>query len=74
MPTVMIVLNIVLAALFVGAGIAHFLHGIATQHRYHGVEASGPLLRRKVWSRRARPHAGPMRPWIARRGETWPAA
>lgn len=74
MPTVMIALNIFFVALVVGAEVTNIFWGIATQHRFHGAEASGPLLRRQVWSRRARRHAGPVRPWIAPRGEVWPAA
>lgn len=74
MPTVMIALNIFFVVLVVGGEVANILWGIATQHRYHGVESSGPLLRRRIWKRPARPHAGPVRPVIARRGETWPAA
>lgn len=73
MPTVMIALNIFFVALVVGAEVVNFFWGIATQHRFHGVESSGSLLRRRVWSRRARRHAGPIRPWVVRRGEVWPA-
>lgn len=74
MPTVMVVLNIVLAIGVVGVIAGSHFVAIATQHRDHGVEASGPVLRRRFWSRGSRPHAGPVRPWVARRGQVWPAA
>jgi hypothetical protein len=74
MATVMIALNIFFVALVVIAEVANFLYAIATQHRFHGVEASGSFLSRRVWSRRARPHAGPRRAWVVRRGQAWPAA
>lgn len=74
MSAVMIALNIVLALSVVVAEVAVHFWALATQDRDHGVTASGPLLRRHVWSRRGRRHAGPVRPWIARRGEVWPAA
>lgn len=74
MPAVMIALNILFVAVVVGAEVANILLGIATQHRFHGVQASGSLLRRNVWKNRVRPHAGPVRPWVKRRGEVWPAA
>jgi len=74
MSPVMIALNLLFAVLVVGGAFVHFLHAIATQHRDHGVKSSGSLLRRRVWSRDARPHAGPRRAWVVRRGQTWPAA
>jgi hypothetical protein len=74
MSAVMIALNIFFAVFVVGVVAGGIFAAMATQHRDHGVEASGPLLRRHVWSRRTRRHAGPVRPWIARRGEVWPAA
>lgn len=74
MPAVMIALNILFTLGVVGVVAGVLLVAMATQHRDHGVIASGPLLRRRVWSRRSRPHAGPVRPWIAREGEVWPAA
>lgn len=74
MPTVLIALNILLAVGIVAAVVVPLLHAVLTQHRDHGVEAAGPPLQRRIWSRRARPHAGPVRPWIVRRGEVWPAA
>ncbi len=73
MPTVMIALNIVFAVAVVVVVAGGLLVAMATQHRDHGVLAAGPVLRRRVWSRRRRPHAGPVRPRIARRGEVWPA-
>jgi hypothetical protein len=74
MPAVMIALNIFFVAFVVLGTVGHFVWAIATQHRVHGVTASGSLLRRRVWSRRTGRHAGPVRPWIVRRGEVWPAA
>ena len=74
MPAVMIVLNILFAVGVVVVVAGGLLAAMATQHRDHGVMASGPLLRRRVWSRGGRPHAGPVRPWIAREGELWPTA
>ena len=74
MPAVMIVFNIIFAVGVVVVIAGGLLVAMATQHRDHGVIASGPLLRRRVWSYRPRPHAGPARPWIAREGEVWPAA
>lgn len=73
MSTVMIVVNVVFAIGVVVVIAGGLLIAMATQHRDHGVIAAGPLLRRRVWSGRRRPHAGPVRPWIARRGEVWPA-
>ena len=73
MPAVMIALNILFGVGVVVAVAGGLLVAMATQHRDHGVMSSGPLLRRRVWSRGPRPHAGPVRPWIARRGEVWPA-
>jgi hypothetical protein len=73
MPTVMISLNILFVLFVVVAQVALHLWAMATQHRDHGAAASGPPLRRQIWSRR-RPHAGPVRPRLARRGEVWPAA
>jgi hypothetical protein len=75
MPAVMIALNILFALGVVVVIAGGLLVAMATQHRDHGVIASGPVLRRHVWSPRGpRPHAGPVRPWIAREGEVWPAA
>jgi hypothetical protein len=74
MPTVMIALNILFAVGVLVAIVGHLLHAVFTQHRDHGVVASGPPLRRRIWSRGGRPHAGPVRPWIARPGQVWPAA
>jgi hypothetical protein len=74
MPTVIVVLNILLAVGIVAAIVGGLLVALATQHRDHGVMSSGPVLRRRVWSQSGRPHAGPKRPWIVRRGQVWPAA
>ena len=74
MPAVMIALNIFFVAFVVVGMVGHFLWAIATQHRDHGVVASGSLLRRHVWSRRRRRHAGPVRPWVVRGSQVWPAA
>ncbi len=74
MPTVMIVLNIVFAVGVVGVIVGGLLVAIGTQHRDHRVLASGSFLRRRIWSRTGRPHAGPVRPWVARRGRVWPAS
>lgn len=74
MPTVMIALNIVFAVGIVLAVLAPLVHAVFTQHRDHGVVVSGPPLSRRIWSRNARPPAGPVRPWVARRGRVWPAA
>lgn len=72
MPMIMVILNVVFAlgVVVVIAGV--MLLAIATQHRDHGVFAAGPLLRRRLWSRGGRPHAGPIRPWVTRDGEVWP--
>lgn len=67
MPAVMIALNIFFVVLVVGAEVANIFFGIATQHKFHDVESSGPLLRRDVWKRRGRRHAGSVRPVMARR-------
>lgn len=72
--TVVIALNILFVVLVVGAEVANIFWGIATQHRFHGVQSSGPLLRRRVWSRRGHPHAGPVRPWVVRGAQRWPRA
>jgi hypothetical protein len=73
MPAVMIAINILFVVFVVAGEVGIHFWAIATQHRDHGVAASGPLLRRHFWSRRRRP-AGPVRPWIAGRGQVWPAA
>ena len=74
MSSLMIALNIVLAVGIVFAVVTPLLHAVLTQHRDHGVAAAGPPLRRRIWSRRARPHAGPVRRSTTRRGQAWPAA
>src|SRR5579884_4006998 len=73
-PILIIVLNAVFMTAVVLGIVGHLLYSIATQHRDHGVAATGPFLRRRVWSRRRRAHAGPTRPWVVRRGASWPAA
>jgi len=43
--------------------VLRFGWSISTQHRDHDVVATGPLHRRRIWSRRApRAHAGPVNP------------
>lgn len=74
MAAVNVILNIFFSVLVVGVVAGGLLVAMATQHRDHGVSAAGSLLRRRVWSRKSRPHAGPVRPWVVRRGEVWPAA
>jgi hypothetical protein len=74
MPALFVVLNVLFALIVVGVIAGGIVLAIATQHRDHGVLASGPLLRRRVWSRGGRPHAGPIRPWVTRNGEAWPVA
>lgn len=74
MPALMIALNILFIAFVAIAVAGGIFYAMATQHRDHGVAASGSLLRRRVWARRTRRHAGPVRPWVVRRGEVWPAA
>jgi hypothetical protein len=71
-----LILNAVLAVGVVGAIVGHLAWSIATQHRDHGVVAAGPLIRRRIWARRTRPHAGSVRPLFvqARTGQPWPAA
>ena len=73
MPTIMIALNILFAVGVVVAIVGHLMHAVFTQHRDHGVVSSGPPLRRRIWSRRPRAHAGPVHPRV-RRGQVWPAA
>jgi hypothetical protein len=74
MSAVMIALNLLFIAFVVIAVAGGIFYALATQHRDHGVMASGSLLRRHVWSRRRRRHAGPVRPWVVRAGQVWPAA
>jgi hypothetical protein len=70
----MIVMNVVLIVGVLGVIVGLCTWAVVTQHRDHGVVAEGPLFRRRIWSRRSRPHAGPVRPWIVRRGAVWPPA
>jgi hypothetical protein len=72
MPTIVVILNVLFAVGVVVVVAGGLLLAIATQHRDHGVFASAPLLRRRLWSRRGRPHAGPVRPWVVRGGQVWP--
>jgi hypothetical protein len=74
MPTEMIVLNAVFAVGIVVAVLAPLLHAVFNQHRDHRVVASGPALRRRIWSRGGRAHAGSVRPWVGRPGQASPAA
>ncbi len=60
MPTIMIVLNILFAIGVVMVVAGGLLVAIATQHRDHGVLATGPVLRRRLWS----PGARTPRPWV----------
>jgi hypothetical protein len=74
MPTVMIVLNVIFAIGVVGAIVGAQLYAVLTQQHDHGVLASGPALRRQIWSRGGRPHAGSRRVPFARRAQAFPAA
>ena len=74
MPAVMIALNILFVVLVVAVVAGGLLVAMGTQHRDHGVRAFGPVLRRRIWKRATRPHAGPVRPWVIRSGQVWPAA
>lgn len=74
MPTIFIILNIVFSIGVIGVVAGGLFVAMATQHRDHGVFATGSLLRRRLWSRPGRPHAGPVRPWIVREGQVWPSA
>jgi hypothetical protein len=74
MPAIMVVMNALFAFVVVSVIAAGIFVAIATQHRDHGVLAAGSLLRRRVWSRNARPHAGPVNTWVTRKGRAWPVA
>jgi hypothetical protein len=74
MPAIMVILNLLFAGVVVAVVAGAILAAIATQHRDHGVSAAGPLLRRRVWSRGPRAHAGPVHPWVFRNGQAWPTA
>ncbi len=74
MSALMIAINVAFAVGIVVAVVTPLRHAVFTQHRDHGVVAAGPPLRRRIWSRRGRPHAGPVRPWVVRKGQAWPAA
>lgn len=74
MPAIIVVLNVIFALGVVVIIAGSIVLAIATQHRDHGVLASGTLLRRRVWSRSGRPHAGPVRSWVTRNGQAWPVA
>jgi hypothetical protein len=45
--------------------VGGLLWAVATQHRDHGVFATGPVFRRRLWSRSSRPHAGSRKPLYA---------
>ncbi|HEY2437420.1 MAG TPA: hypothetical protein VGH93_09570 [Solirubrobacteraceae bacterium] len=76
MPTVMIVLNVVLAGFVVLGIVGTHLYAVLTQQRDHGVVAFGPPLRRRIWSRgdRARARSAHPRPQYARSAQSSPAA
>ncbi len=74
MPTVMIVLNIVLAAFVVLGIVGSHLYAVLTQQRDHGVVASGPALRRRIWSAGGRARTGSARGRYARHPQSSPAA
>jgi hypothetical protein len=74
MPTISVILNIVFSVGVVVAIVGGLFVALATQHRDHNVLSAGPLLRRRLWSRSARRHAGPVRPWVVRDGQVWPAS
>ena len=73
MPAAIVLVNILLVALVVAAIVGACVASILTQHRDHGVHAEGSALRRRIWSRGGRPHAGPVRPWVVRGDQVWPA-
>jgi len=75
--TGMVIFDVVLMAAIVLVIVVGLAWAVATQHRDHGVTAAGPLLRREVWSRNRRAHAGSRRPLYVRRpypAQPWPAA
>jgi hypothetical protein len=75
--TGMVIFNVVLMAAIVLVIAGGLAWAVATQHRDHGVAAAGPLLRRQVWSRNRRAHAGSRRPLYVRPPygtRPWPAA
>lgn len=75
--TGMMILDAALMAGIVLVIVGGLAWAVATQHRDHGVAATGPLLRRRMWSYRRRAHAGSRRPLYARepyRGAPWTAA
>ncbi len=74
MPTMMIVLNVVFAAFVVLGIVGTHLYAVLTQQRDHGVVATGPPLRRRIWSRGGRAQAQYARPQYARRAQSSPAA
>jgi hypothetical protein len=74
MPTVMIVLNIVFAAFVVLGIVGTHLYAVLTQHRDHGVVATGPPLGRRIWSRGPRARPTSATPQYARRAQSSPAA
>lgn len=59
--TLTIIICAILAVALVSVIVTHFSWSISTQHRDHGVAATGPVTRRWIWShRRPRPTAGPV--------------
>jgi hypothetical protein len=61
--TVTIIICAILAVAILATVLTHFGWSISTQHRDHGVAATGSLPKRHVWSRQhRRPHAGPVNP------------
>jgi cytochrome b subunit of formate dehydrogenase len=77
MPIAMIILNILLVALLLAIFVGGHLYAMATQHRDHGAVATGPVLRRRVWSERrrwSRPVRIERRRQSALRSKPWPAA
>lgn len=75
--TIMVILNVVLMAGIVVVIAGGLAWAVATQDRDHGVMSAGPMLRRRVWSRNHRAHAGSRRPLYVRRPYTarpWPTA
>jgi hypothetical protein len=67
----MIIFNIVFIAGLVAVVFGGLLYAMATQHRDHRAVATGPFLRRSVWSERrpaavrVEPQARPAQPWLA---------
>jgi hypothetical protein len=60
--TSMVIFNVVLMTAIVVVIAGGLAWAVVTQHRDHGVLSAGPVLRRRVWSRNRRAHAGSHRP------------